>query len=200
MPTILTPQQIEATREAILEVAERLIAESGAGAVTMREISARLGISPMTPYHYFTDKAELLSNLRTRALCALARALEAAAQFDGTPIDRLLRVGKAYSGFAQTHHCRFALMFDAAAADDPRWATARVIAVFETRATEILGDALNATALKTSGLALWTATHGMVSLQSVRSCGATGDARSLEYMLRALMNGWGAARRAHRQF
>ena len=50
-------------RNAMTEAALALFAQGGLDAVSMRGLSARLNISAMTPYHYFADKAELLSAL-----------------------------------------------------------------------------------------------------------------------------------------
>ena len=63
------------------ETALTLFSEGGLDAVSMRGVSARLNISPMTPYHYFADKAELLSALWQHVLkdhyAAVSQAIEA---------------------------------------------------------------------------------------------------------------------------
>ena len=48
--------------------AERLFAEHGVEAVTMRQLAAALGVSPMTPYRYFKDKDAILAAVRARGL------------------------------------------------------------------------------------------------------------------------------------
>ena len=50
-------------RNAMTDAALALFSEGGLDAVSMRGLAARLNISAMTPYHYFADKAELLSAL-----------------------------------------------------------------------------------------------------------------------------------------
>jgi AcrR family transcriptional regulator len=50
-------------RAAMTEAALALFSEGGLDAVSMRGLSARLNISAMAAYHYFADKAELLSAL-----------------------------------------------------------------------------------------------------------------------------------------
>jgi len=50
-----------------------LFAEGGLEAVSMRALSTRLGISAMTPYYYFADKAELPNALWQQVLKELRR-------------------------------------------------------------------------------------------------------------------------------
>jgi len=50
----------DATRQRILETATELMAEKGPDAVSMREISAKLGITKPVLYYYFKDKDELI--------------------------------------------------------------------------------------------------------------------------------------------
>ena len=49
----------EATRRAILDAAERLLASGGEEQVSIRELCLRAGVSPPTIYHHFGDKAGL---------------------------------------------------------------------------------------------------------------------------------------------
>ena len=67
-------------RSTLTETALALFSEGGLDAVSMRGLSARLGISAMTPYHYFADKAEFLSALWQHVLkdlyAAVSRAIE----------------------------------------------------------------------------------------------------------------------------
>jgi AcrR family transcriptional regulator len=60
------------SRDALVEAGLELIDERGATALSMRGIAARLGISAMTPYNYFADKAELREAITEHGLAALA--------------------------------------------------------------------------------------------------------------------------------
>lgn len=53
----------EQLRADLLDAAMQLFAQGGMEAVSMRAVAARVGVSAMAPYRYFTDKAELLSGL-----------------------------------------------------------------------------------------------------------------------------------------
>jgi len=50
-------------RGELLDAAMALFAQGGMEAVSMRAVAAKVGVSAMAPYRYFTDKAELLSGL-----------------------------------------------------------------------------------------------------------------------------------------
>jgi AcrR family transcriptional regulator len=64
------------SRETVIEAALDLIDADGLAALNLRKLAARLGISAMTPYHYFTDKADLLTAMVGHALAPLAGDLD----------------------------------------------------------------------------------------------------------------------------
>jgi AcrR family transcriptional regulator len=64
------------SRAAVLDAALELVDTSGLAALNLRALATRLGVSAMTPYRYFADKAELLAAMVGHALAPLA--LEAA--------------------------------------------------------------------------------------------------------------------------
>jgi AcrR family transcriptional regulator len=82
-------------------------------AVTMRELAAALGVSPMTPYRYFKDKEAILAAVRARGFTRHAQALETAyASAKGSPLERADAVGEAYVQFAFDNPEAYKLMFD----------------------------------------------------------------------------------------
>ena len=78
MPRNLSPADIADFRERLCNAAERLFAEHGVEAVTMRQLADAIGVSPMTPYRYFKDKDAILAAARARAFDRHADALEQA--------------------------------------------------------------------------------------------------------------------------
>ena len=98
MPKYLSDEEIAAFRERLIDAAERLFAEHGTEAVTIRQLAAEIGVSPMTrPYRYFTDKDAILAasagaRLRHRHAEALERAYEMSTL---PPGDRGLDVGRS---------------------------------------------------------------------------------------------------------
>lgn len=53
----------ERLRAELIDAARQLYAEGGLAAVSVRAVAARVGVSPMSTYRYFADKAELLGGL-----------------------------------------------------------------------------------------------------------------------------------------
>lgn len=56
------------TREVVVDAALDLIDDDGITALNLRKLATRLGVSAMTPYGYFTDKADLLAAAVDRGL------------------------------------------------------------------------------------------------------------------------------------
>ncbi|HEX6859651.1 MAG TPA: TetR/AcrR family transcriptional regulator [Caulobacteraceae bacterium] len=170
MPRVLTETDVADFRERLCGAAERLFAERGPDGVTMRQLAAELGVSPMTPYRYFKDKDAILAAVRAAAFTRFAEALEAAFAGERDPLDRFRATGEAYVRFALAEPAAYKLMFDlmqpnwgeypelqAASMRARRTLTAHVEGLIE--AGLIKGDPL------TIGLILWSALHGFVELR-----------------------------------
>ncbi len=113
MPRNLSDQDIAVFRDRLCDVAEHLFATQGAEAVTMRQLAAALGVSPMTPYRYFKDKDAILAAVRTRAFDRHAETLERAyAAHPDEPDLRAQAILDAYVGFALGSPEAYRLMFD----------------------------------------------------------------------------------------
>ena len=114
MPRVLSPAEVEGFRERLIEAAERLFAEHGPQAVTMRQLASELGVSPMTPYRYFKDKDDILAAVRASGFSRFADAMEAAYAGETEPVARSRHVGAAYVKFVTEHPQAYRLMFDLA--------------------------------------------------------------------------------------
>ena len=122
MPRNLSDQDIRAFRDRLCAVAEKLFAERGPHAVTMRELARELGVSAMTAYRYFHDKEEILAAVRAAAFDRFAAALErAASTAKGDAITRANAVGRAYLNFAFSEPNAYKLMFDVNQSDVARF-------------------------------------------------------------------------------
>jgi AcrR family transcriptional regulator len=114
VPKNLSPADIADFRERLCDAAERLFAEHGTEAVTIRQLAEAIGVSPMTPYRYFKDKDAILAAARARAFERHADALEAAyeASSGSDPMARSMAVEAAYVRFALDNPEGYKLMFD----------------------------------------------------------------------------------------
>jgi AcrR family transcriptional regulator len=70
------------SRAAVLEAALELVDASGLAALNLRALATRLGVSAMTPYSYFADKAELLGAMVGHALAPLGEETGVASQWE----------------------------------------------------------------------------------------------------------------------
>ena len=111
MPRNLSAADIADFRDRLCDAAERMFAEHGAEAVTIRQLAAAVGVSPMTPYRYFKDKQAILAAVRARAFDRHAGALERA-YADNAPEVRPGAIAEAYIGFALENPEAYTLMFD----------------------------------------------------------------------------------------
>lgn len=93
-----------------------VVAEVGPGAVSLREIARRCGVSHAAPAHHFRDRAALLSALAAEGFDGLAAALDAAQAPGGR--ERLAAQGRAYVGYALGAPGHFPVMFRPELTDD----------------------------------------------------------------------------------
>ena len=188
MPKVLSQQDIAGFRERLCDAAEALFAEHGAEAVTMRQISAKLEVSPMTPYRYFSDKQAILAAVRARAFERFAAALEeanAASRHDQA--NRGRAIGKAYLHFAFANPEAYKLMFDLSQPGEELYPDLNR-AARRARATMTLhlkdgGAAGLQGDLDLIGHAYWAAMHGPIMLQLAGKLSHPHDAVALIALL-----------------
>jgi len=84
------------TRGRVLSAAHALIERDGLAAFSMRGLGARLGCEPMSVYHYFPSKAQLLDALVDRAIAGVTVPPPGA-----DPEDRLRQMCREYRAMAR---------------------------------------------------------------------------------------------------
>jgi len=109
MPKTLSPKEIADFRDRVCDVGERLFAEHGPEAVTIRQLASEMGVSAMTPYRYFKDKDAILAAVRARAFDRFAQAMEA---IDDSDPAQFAYPGQGYVDWALAHPHAYKLMFD----------------------------------------------------------------------------------------
>ncbi|MFF8379841.1 TetR/AcrR family transcriptional regulator [Streptomyces sp. NPDC015661] len=143
-------------RQAVLAAALDVIATEGPGALSLRDLARRAGVSHAAPAHHFKDRTGLLTAIATEGYELLAEALA------GTPalVDR----GARYVGFAVAHPAHFQVMFrpELLRADDPELLAAKEHASAELRAG--VADLRGASDPRTAGIAAWSLAHGFATL------------------------------------
>jgi AcrR family transcriptional regulator len=184
LPRVLTSEAVDEFRERLVDAAERLFAQHGLEAVTMRQLAAELGVSPMTPYRYFADKEAILAAVRARAFNRHAEALERALEQGDTPLERANAVGRAYLDFALGHPEAYKLMFDIKQANEAAHpelvqAGARSRATMTAHLTAMIEGGVVKGDPELIGHMFWSALHGAIQLQLAGMLSQPYDAERL---------------------
>ena len=170
MPRVLSEADVADFRERLCDAAERLFAEQGPDAVTMRQLAAELGVSPMTPYRYFRDKDDILAAVRTNGFNRFALALETARAGPGDARSKGAAVGAAYVQFAFDHPHTYKLMFDLNQpheADYPELVAAgeRARVTMSAYVRDLIDEGVVVGDPEKIGMMYWAATHGLIVLE-----------------------------------
>ena len=187
MPRVLSEADVADFRDRLCDAAERLFAEHGPDAVTMRQLAAELGVSPMTPYRYFRDKEDILAAVRTNGFNRFAEALETARESSSEARARGAAVGEAYVDFAFAHPHTYKLMFDLNQpneADYPDLVQAgrRAWATMSAYVTDLNNAGLLEGDPEQVGQMFWAAAHGAIVLELAGKL-PPGRARTLHHAL-----------------
>jgi AcrR family transcriptional regulator len=183
----LSETEVERFRDALCEVATRRFAEHGFDGVTLRALAAELGCSPMTPYRYFENKAEIFQVVCAAAFERFASRQEAAAASSREHGPRLRALAEAYLRFALDEPHAYRIMFEL---DPP--AAERSPGAQESRAWQAIRSAV-ADAVSDGFLdgdpddrahLFWSGMHGMVALHLA---GKLVLGRNLEELVQVFM-------------
>jgi AcrR family transcriptional regulator len=88
-------------RQAVLQTAGEIMEKEGLGALSLRELARRAGVSHNAPYRHFPDRDSLLAALVAEGFEMLGDALQSRPRRE---------MGEAYVEFALAHPQRFRLM------------------------------------------------------------------------------------------
>jgi AcrR family transcriptional regulator len=165
------------TREALISAAAQLLHEGGIGAVTLREVGHRAGVSHNAPYKHFASKEELLAAVAARDLTGQNEALIAAMRDSPTPDAALRKAMHDYVGWALGAPAHFKLVFGAwqvhslelaAAADAAQDTLTSLVRAGQDTGVLPVGDAVRLAAL------LRALAHGAADLAAAGHLSAAG--------------------------
>jgi len=150
-------------RRTVLAVALDVLAGEGIGAISLRDLARRAGVSHAAPAHHFGDKTGLLTAIAAEGYGLLADTLGAITP--GTR-DALRELGVGYVRFALAHPGHFEVMNHPRAIDpaDPALLREQARASGSLRAgvaglpADLRGDTEHAV------LAAWSLAHGYATL------------------------------------
>ncbi|GGY39076.1 TetR/AcrR family transcriptional regulator [Streptomyces tanashiensis] len=161
-------------RQAVLAAALDVIATDGPGALSLRDLARRAGVSHAAPAHHFKDRTGLLTAIATQGYELLAAGLAGTA--------RLRERGVRYVRFAVEHPAHFQVMFqpELLRADDADLLAAKERASAELRAG--VADLRDVPDARTAGIAAWSLAHGFATLLLTHNVdGALGGRDPEEY-------------------
>jgi len=156
--------------EVLLEKAVEVIRDDGIGALSLRAVARRAGVSHGAPAHHFGDKAGLLTALATRSMERFATTLsEASREAGDSELDRLRAIGRAYVRFAAENPAQFSIVtrFELIRSGDAEFA-ASYQATFDLVKDAVCAAqregwrrSMDPTALV---ITCWSAVHGLATL------------------------------------
>lgn len=100
-------------KQALIDAALELIAQSGPQGFTMAEAAKRADVSAAAPYRHFTGREDLIIEIARQGFDLFADLLEFAYK-DGqpSPLAAFEAVGRAYLAFARKHPGHYIAMFE----------------------------------------------------------------------------------------
>lgn len=152
-----------ATRRALVRAASGLLDEGGPGAVTLRAVGARAGVSRGAPYGHFEHKGRLLAQLAIDAWNSLADQVEQLrSDPEASPSRRLEHALLTLIGVGRKQPHLYALMFSTPA-DEPTAAEAaeRVEHQFLAIVAGLVGES----EARRYGALLMSSAHGIAGLE-----------------------------------
>lgn len=185
----LSESEVEQFREALCDSATRLFAEHGYEGVTMRALATDLGCSPMTPYRYFENKAQIFAAVQSAAFARFAAALEDKARDDVSHPVRLRAMCWAYVDFALEEPHAYRIMFEL----DPSKGPDRTHEIQDLKSWTFMHTAVEE-AVAAGALSgdpdvlahlMWSGVHGLVALHL---SGMLIMGRGLEELIEALLD------------
>ncbi len=161
----------EEMRQDILQAAREIIAEEGAGALSIRGIARRIGYSAPALYEYYAGKEAIAEALFIEGFRKLAEAMEQIEQTEADPLARLHDLGIAYRQFAIAHPQEYSLMFSRPIPEfqpshaDLNIATTAFAPLQHAFAEGIAAGVIRPMDARAGATASWAFMHGLVSLE-----------------------------------
>ncbi|MDK9500178.1 TetR/AcrR family transcriptional regulator [Streptomyces katrae] len=176
-------------RHAVLTAALDVIAAEGPGALSLRDLARRAGVSHAAPAHHFKDRTGLLTAIAAEGYDLLAEALADADADADADAPKLRERGVRYVRFAMTHPAHFQVMFqpELLREDDPDLTAARQRAGEQLRmGVAQLPDAGRGDDARLAGVAAWSLAHGFATLLLSRNLSGPVDDQDPEEVFRSI--------------
>ncbi|MDF5758888.1 TetR/AcrR family transcriptional regulator [Spongiactinospora sp. TRM90649] len=156
-------------RNALLDAAEELVREQGSVGWSLREASARVGVSPSAAYHHFASRDALVGALSARVRARLGeRMSDAAARAHDAGADAhrgLVAAGRAYVRWAMEDLAVARLTLGFGGLDAAETGVPHPHDVIDAELDRLVAiGALDAARREGADFVVWAAVHGLAGL------------------------------------
>jgi AcrR family transcriptional regulator len=183
-------------RQEILDAAMEMFAKDGYTHVSMRKIAYKIEYSPTIIYHYFKDKAHLLTCVCDDIFAELIKRFEALGPDSGDPLARLRMGLHIYIDFGLKHPNHYQVAFMTSLAETTRYDFEGSI---HQEAFNFIRSAVKECVrqnkvrkhdVETTSQALWVAVHGLTSMLIVdRDFPWVNQDKLINYLIDLLIKG-----------
>ena len=164
----LTEDEKSVVREKAARAARRIIDTQGAEKVTIRGIAKEVGMSAMSLYTYFENKADIIAYLQVQAVEGLAAELSAAHNGATSTEKALVALSEAYITYAEEKGDEFRLAFRADDGEMPeaaRSSLARALQPLRDVVEASLKEARSSEEVDRIVTGIWSGWHGYALLK-----------------------------------
>ncbi|MET7750968.1 TetR/AcrR family transcriptional regulator [Micromonospora sp. NPDC005367] len=168
-----------------------LVREEGHGAVSLRDIARRAGVSHGAPRRYFPTHLDLLSAIARQGYADLGARIAATMRDAGPdPRERLLALGRAYLDYAAAQRGMFELMFRHDLLNSGRLGLRDTSLPLFNLLVDLLAQTRRPTDADATVLAgaLWANLHGLAQLWAWGSLQLATGATDDDTLLRAALD------------
>ncbi len=157
-------------RRELLDAALALVEAAGPGALSLRELARRAGVSHAAPYRHFANRESLIVALAEEGFRGLGAEMSALTAGEADPLGRFHALGVAYVRYAVAHPGHFKVMFSSelhAGADIPELAEAgspTLQALIDSLAAGQAAGVVRAGDPQKLALPAWSMVHGLSML------------------------------------
>lgn len=186
-------------RAALIDQAVVLIHRRGDINFSLRDLAAEVGVSHVSVYRHFADKAALFNAVAVRGFSMLAQALKDAAQgWDADPAQQLARQGVAYLSMAGRYPGHFAAMYAPIVSQKGQTREVQDASeeaysmVVQTVMRRMQAVTVTSPAVQSEALRCWALVHGLACLElsgNLSACLGRDLSKASESELQSLIGG-----------
>lgn len=158
--------------EILAAAADLLEATGDEGAITLRAVARRVGITAPSIYAHFDDREAIVNAVLTDAFASMAARLRAATDGVSDPVGRLHAGARAYLDLAAEQPQRYRMLFGRRPTADPNTlAHAETVETIVGWLLDAISDCVTAGRSSTpsvlnSAVQIWVALHGYATLRA----------------------------------